>query len=101
MSRRRCESTVTFLHKELFPQHHLTTNVVKLVNMTTEEEVQKLKRDIWSNQSIIRMMEGNTDLVWLKKLEREWNDPIRDRIAELEKGVDCLSVQAGNVVVGG
>ena len=53
--------------------------------MTIDEEISLLKQNIRSRESMIRAMEGNTDPEWLKKLEKEWNDPSRARIRELEK----------------
>jgi len=34
------------------------------------------------------MMEGNTDPEWLKRLEHEWYDPLREKIADLKNEVD-------------
>ena len=53
--------------------------------LTEDEEIDRLKQHIRSSQSIIRLMEGNTDAELLKKLEKECNDPRRERIKELEK----------------
>jgi len=53
--------------------------------VTKDEELQELNRKLNSTMSLIRMMQGNTDPEWLKKLEQEWSQEIKDRIAELEK----------------
>ena len=52
--------------------------------LNREEEIRKLKTEINSTESLIRMMQGNTDPDWLKKLEREMNGPKRERIEELD-----------------
>ena len=53
--------------------------------LSKEEEIVWLRTSINSHQSLIRMLEGSTDTEWLKKWEKEKNDPLRERIAELEK----------------
>lgn len=53
--------------------------------MTKDEELQELKTRLNSTMGLIRMIEGYTPPDELRKLEREWTQEIKDRIAELEK----------------
>ena len=53
--------------------------------MTKDEELQELKKRLNSIMSLIRMIEDYTPPDELRKIEREWTQEIKDRIAELEK----------------
>ena len=53
--------------------------------MTKDEELQELKKRLNSIMSLLQMIEDYTPPDALRKIEREWTQEIKDRMAELEK----------------
>ncbi len=51
-------------------------------NKQNELDKARLEHKRWN--SILEMMKGNTDIDFIRKLEREWLEPVEERIKGLE-----------------
>ncbi len=52
-------------------------------NKQSEPHKARLEHKQWN--SILEMMKGNTDIDFIRKLEREWLEPVEDRIRVLRR----------------